>query len=93
MSAQNIGETDRAFRIVGGVLLLLYTVISFQGTTQAVVAVISLISIVTGMIGYDFIYAMLGMSTLSAPVRKTVKKTAPKKVVKSTKKAKKSSRK
>jgi hypothetical protein len=87
MLPQNVGETDRAFRIVGGMLLLLYSVINLTGNTQAIAVIIALITMVTGMVGSCGVYALLGMNTCPAkPVRKVTKKTPVKKAIVSAKK-------
>jgi hypothetical protein len=84
MLPHNVGETDRAFRIVGGMLLLLYAVVNnnLPSTLQAVAVVVALLSMVTGMVGFCGFYALLGISTCpTKTVKKTTRKPAVKKAV------------
>jgi hypothetical protein len=82
MLPQNVGETDRAFRIVGGMLLLLYSIISLSGTPQLIAIIVALIAMVTGMVGFCALYGMMGMNTCPAkPVKKSPRKPVAKKAV------------
>jgi hypothetical protein len=82
MLPQNVGENDRAVRIVGGMLLLLYSAINLTGSTQMFVVVVSLAIMATGMVGSCMLYSLFGMNTCPAkPAKKSSKKTTVKKAV------------
>ena len=82
----NESDVDRIVRMVVGVSLLITGFYYLSGLSQAVVFVIAIIALLTGIIGHCCIYDLMGMSTLpAAPKAKRVVKT-----VKKSKKSKKS---
>ncbi len=72
MSWQNEGGLDRAIRVVGGLVLLLIGLFMLGGTAGAtlgvVVAMIGVLGLVTGAVGWCFLYRILGISTTGRPI-------------------------
>lgn len=62
--ATNMGTTDRALRLTAAAALLLYLVVESPGPlVAALLAIVSLVFIVTSFVGYCPLYAPFGWST------------------------------
>jgi len=62
MFSQNIGNAERAVRVIGGLAI---TSLAFWGPESAW-AYLGLVPIVTGLVGWCPPYALLGINTCSA---------------------------
>jgi len=60
--APNIGGIDRALRAIAGVAVLSLTFVSYQSWY----ALLGLVPVVTALVGWCPLYALLGMSTCQA---------------------------
>lgn len=61
---QNESSLDRILRIIGGlVLLVLWFLSIFQGTLAVVVLILGILLLVTGIVGFCPLYALLKIST------------------------------
>lgn len=61
---KNVGITDRIIRIVIAVIIAaLYIAGTINGTTALILGALSLIFLLTGLIGFCPIYRVLGLST------------------------------
>ncbi len=63
MPKPNEGKTDRAIRVVLGIILLGLALTSLTGIVQIVAGVAGIIALVTGAIGFCGLYKILGIST------------------------------
>ena len=59
----NEGTTDRIIRVIVGSLSLVAGFFWLAGAAQIVAYVIGLIALVTGLVGFCGLYALLGVST------------------------------
>lgn len=66
MFKQNEGRTDRIVRIVLGIVLLSLAFMKLEGTTQAVAALVGVLALGTGTIGYCPLYQLFRISTTKA---------------------------
>lgn len=60
---RNVGELDRLLRTIFGVYGMLLGFLFIQGTVGIALGVLSLVVLVTGLVGYCAIYTVLGIST------------------------------
>jgi hypothetical protein len=65
-SWQNVGATDRAIRVIGG-LILLYLGIFTGVVIPDVFVVVGAVALITGAVGYCPLYAVLKVSTAKHP--------------------------
>jgi uncharacterized membrane protein HdeD (DUF308 family) len=63
MLKQNESSNDRIIRVIIGIVALLSGLFWLTGTLQIVAYVIGAITLITGIIGFCGIYALLGIST------------------------------
>jgi hypothetical protein len=63
MLKQNEGSFDRIVRIVIGAVLLLVGMYLLTGVGQTIILIISAVSLITGVVGFCGLYAILGIST------------------------------
>ncbi len=62
--SKNVGGTDRILRVIAGLVLLAYAIpIGFSDTGWNWVGWIGIVPIVTALVGFCPLYAVLGMST------------------------------
>lgn len=80
----NESETDRGLRIVGGVLLLLTSVVGTPSLMRSLLIAAALVLIITGATGFCAIYTLFGLNTTTSP-----KSTATKKKRSSTRRSRK----
>ena len=63
----NIGSTDKKLRIIGGVVLLLVSLMALGGlgTTLGIIAIVAgIVLIVTGLVNFCPAYRLLGIRTI-----------------------------
>lgn len=60
---KNESRPDRIVRIVLGIGLLYAGVFYLTGTTQMVALILSVIALITGIVGFCGLYSMLGISS------------------------------
>ena len=65
MIQQNESSTDRIIRVIIGIALFIAGSVWFTGITQTIILVIAAIALITGIIGFCGLYALLGISTKS----------------------------
>ncbi len=65
MLKQNEGSTDRTVRIIIGILALVSGLFWLTGVAQIAAFVIGAVALITGIIGFCGLYALLGISTCS----------------------------
>lgn len=65
MFSRNVGPVDRVIRIVVGLALLAAYVFS-SGTGWALVLLVGVVPLVTGVLGTCGVYSLLGVSTCPA---------------------------
>ncbi len=63
MTLRNEGSLDRIIRISIGILALIGGFVFLSGVAQTVAYVVGVIALVTGIIGFCGLYAILGIST------------------------------
>ena len=68
MLKQNESSTDRIIRVVIGIVALLAGAFWLTGPLQTIAYVVGAIALITGIIGFCGLYAILGMST--CPIKK-----------------------
>jgi uncharacterized membrane protein HdeD (DUF308 family) len=68
MLKHNEGSTDRIIRVVIGIVALLAGLFWLTGAAQTVAYVVGAIALITGIIGFCGLYALLGIST--CPIKK-----------------------
>lgn len=68
MVKQNESSTDRIIRIVIGIIALGIGLYSLTSIAQTIAYIIGAVLLITGLIGFCGLYALLGMST--SPVKK-----------------------
>ncbi len=66
MFKQNLGTVDRVVRIVLGVILAAISMLVLKGTASAIVGVVALIPLITGIVGFCPLYVPLKLSTVKA---------------------------
>ncbi len=66
MFKQNLGTVDRMVRIVLGVILAAISMLVLKGTASAIVGVVALIPLITGIVGFCPLYVPLKLSTVKA---------------------------
>ena len=66
MFKQNLGTVDRAIRIGLGIVLAAIGMLVLKGTASAVVSVVALIPLVTGLVGFCPLYVPFKLSTIKA---------------------------
>jgi hypothetical protein len=67
----NVGTADRIFRILLGVVLIAFAIpIGFPATGWNWVGWIGFVPILTALVGWCPLYAMLGISTSPRPARR-----------------------
>jgi hypothetical protein len=66
MFKQNLGTVDRAIRIGLGIVLAAIGMLVLKGTASAVVSVVALIPLVTGLVGFCPLYVPFKLSTVKA---------------------------
>jgi len=66
MFKQNLGTVDRVIRIGLGIVLAAIGMLVLKGTASAVVSVVALIPLVTGLIGFCPLYVPFKLSTVKA---------------------------
>jgi uncharacterized membrane protein len=60
---QNVGALDRCFRICMGIVLAALGALIVKGTMGAILMILSIPFLVSGITGFCSIYALLGIST------------------------------
>lgn len=60
---RNIGNLDRIFRIVVGIMLIIIGVIFTEGSSMIIISIIGLILLVSGITGICPTYSLIGIST------------------------------
>jgi uncharacterized membrane protein len=68
MIKQNESSTDRMIRVIIGIVALAAGLFWFTGIAQIISYVVSAIALITGIIGFCGLYALLGISTY--PIKK-----------------------
>ena len=68
MVKQNEGSTDRAIRIIIGVLAVAVGLFWLTGIAQTISLVIGAVALITGAVGFCGLYALFGIST--CPIKK-----------------------
>jgi hypothetical protein len=63
----NEGIVDRGLRTIAGVALLVTGFVFVQGTAGAVIGIIGIVPLATGISGYCPLYGILGISTVQTP--------------------------
>lgn len=63
MFSTNEGTLDRGVRLVAGLILLALVFTALTGIWQIIAAVVGLIMLATGAIGFCPLYALFGIST------------------------------
>lgn len=66
MIKQNESSTDRIIRVIIGIAAISAGLFWLTGTTQIVAYVIGAVALITGVIGFCGLYAILGISTKKA---------------------------
>ncbi len=66
---QNVGARDRLFRTLFGIFGMLLGFLFIQGAVGIIIGVLSLVCLVTGLVGWCGIYSLFGWSTLTARER------------------------
>jgi len=70
MMTKNEGSVDRIVRVVLGVVLIVWAYVIGQGqwsTWSWILGIVGLIALVTGIIGWCGLYAVLGINTCKVP--------------------------
>lgn len=62
----NEGAWDRTFRILAGIVLAYVAWVMWPGTAATIAAAIAAIGLVTGLVGWCALYALIGISTRRA---------------------------
>lgn len=60
---RNIGNLDRIFRILVGIMLIIIGVIFTEGSSMIIISIIGLILLVSGITGICPTYSLIGIST------------------------------
>jgi uncharacterized membrane protein HdeD (DUF308 family) len=68
MLKQNEGTLDRVLRVIIGSLALLAGFFWLTGAAQVVAYVVGIVALLTGLVGFCGLYALIGAST--CPIRK-----------------------
>jgi hypothetical protein len=63
----NVGGTDRAIRIVLGIVLLVVAYLWLSGALTIIAYVVGAILLITGLVGWCGLYTVLGLNTSKAP--------------------------
>jgi len=63
MIKQNEGIMDRIIRIVVGIIAFFVGYTALSGIAQTIAYVISVVALITGVVGFCGLYAILGIST------------------------------
>ena len=64
----NVGGIDKPIRVVAGLLLL--SLVFFVEGSARWIGLIGIVPLITGLVGYCPLYAVLGLSTCPAEVKK-----------------------
>jgi len=64
MFKQNLGAVDRVIRIGLGIVLASIGMLVLKGTASAVVSIVAVIPLVTGLIGFCPLYVPFKLSTV-----------------------------
>jgi uncharacterized membrane protein HdeD (DUF308 family) len=68
MIKQNEGTVDRILRVIIGSLALLAGFFWLTSTAQIIAYVVGVVALLTGLVGYCGLYALIGVST--CPIKK-----------------------
>ena len=63
MLKQNESSTDRIIRVAVGIISLSMGLFLFTGIAQTIAYIIGAVTLITGIIGFCGLYALLGIST------------------------------
>ena len=66
MIKQNESSTDRIIRVIIGIFALIAGFSWLSGTPQIIACVVGAVALLTGIVGFCAIYAILGISTKTA---------------------------
>lgn len=66
---QNVGAMDRLFRTLFGIFGMLLGFLFIQDVVGIIIGVLSLVCLVTGLVGWCGIYSLFGRSTVTARER------------------------
>jgi hypothetical protein len=69
----NVGDKERLYRTIFGVYGILLGFFFLQGVIGAILGVLSLVSLFTGLTGWCALYHFMGKSTLEVPTQETEK--------------------
>jgi hypothetical protein len=61
---KNESNTDRAVRIVIGIVVLSLALLKLTGAAQVVAVIVGAIALITGLVGFCALYSLLGINTL-----------------------------
>ena len=64
----NEGTWDRVFRILAGIVLAYVAWVTWPGTAATLSAAVAGIALVTGLVGWCALYALIGISTRTKTV-------------------------